>query len=89
MCHDRIGAYFSLLKPGETGYTACHPRTTTTYILHVVPITTRTKDRRKSIGQKKPRKDKKKKERKDKKGTEKKKKRQEKQEKTRQEEARK
>ena len=29
-------------------YTACHPRKTTTYILHVVPITTHTHDRRKS-----------------------------------------
>ena len=30
------GAYVSLLAPGETDYTACHPRKTTTYILHVV-----------------------------------------------------
>ena len=42
--------------PGKTDYTACHrKKTTTTYILHVVPITTstHTHDRRKSIGKKK------------------------------------
>ena len=37
----------------ETDYTACHPRKSTTYVLHVVPITTHTHDRRKSIGEKK------------------------------------
>ena len=59
----------SLLAPGKTDYTACHPRNTTAYILHVVPITTHTHDRRKSIGKKKQRKRKedKKKEREDKK----------------------
>ena len=50
----------------ETDYTACHPRKTTTYILHVVPITTHTHDRRKSIGKKEQRKEKKIKERKEK-----------------------
>ena len=33
-----------------------HPRKTTTYILHVVPITTHTHDRRKPIGKKKQKK---------------------------------
>ena len=33
-------------------YTACHPRKTTTYILHVVPITTHTHDRPMSNGKK-------------------------------------
>ena len=61
------GAYVSLLAPGKYDYTACHPRKTTTYILHVVPITTHTHDRCKSIGKKKRRKEKKIKERKDKK----------------------
>ena len=47
------GAYVSLLAPGKTDHnTACHPRKTTTYILHVVPITKRTHDRHKSIGEK-------------------------------------
>ena len=44
------GAHISLLAPGRNDYTACHPRKTTTYILHVVSITTHTRDRRKSIG---------------------------------------
>ena len=52
MCQVHTGAYVSLLAPGKTVYTACHPRKTTTYILHVVPITTHTHDRRKSIGKK-------------------------------------
>ena len=47
------GPYVSLLAPGKTDYNAYHPRKTTTHILHVVPITTHTHDRRKSIGQKK------------------------------------
>ena len=64
MCQVHTGAYVSLLAPGKTDYTACHPRKTTTYILHVVPITTHTHDRRKSIGEKKQRKEKKIKERK-------------------------
>ena len=50
MCQVYTGAYVSLLAPGKTDYTACHPRKTTTYILHVVSITTRTHDRPKSIG---------------------------------------
>ena len=86
-CQVHTGAYVSLLASGKTGYTACHSRKTTTYILHIVPITTHTHDRGKSIGKKKQRKEKKMKKRKGKtrkrnneKG--KKKKRQEKQEKT-------
>ena len=66
MCQVQAGAYVSLLTPGETNYSDCHPRKTTTYILHVVSITTHTHDRRKSIGEKKPRKEKKIKERKEK-----------------------
>ena len=53
MCQIHTGAYVSLLAPGKTDYIACHPRKTTTYILHVVSITTHTHDRRKSIGKKK------------------------------------
>ena len=53
MCQVHTGAYVSLLTPGKTDYTACHPRKTTTYILHVVSITTHTHDRRKSIGENK------------------------------------
>ena len=52
MCQVQAGAYVSLLTPGETKYSDCHPRKTTTYILHVVSITTHTHDRRKSIGEK-------------------------------------
>ena len=55
MCQIHTGAYVSLLAPGKTDYNACHPRKTTTYILHVVPITTHTHDRRSSIGKKKQR----------------------------------
>ena len=58
MCQVYAGAYVSLLAPGKTDYTACHPRKTTTYILHVVPITMHTHGRRKSIGKKTQRKDK-------------------------------
>ena len=67
MCQVHTGAYVSLLSRLEKPtYTACHPRKTTTYILHAVPITTHRHDRRKSIGKKKQRKEKKKiKERKD------------------------
>ena len=95
MCQVRIGAYVSLLTPGETDYTACHPGKTTTYILHVVSITTHTHDRRKSIGEKKKKKRredkgkdrKEKKANQEKKGKERREKtRKEKQEKTRQEE---
>ena len=57
--------YVLLLAPGKTDYTACHPRKTTTYILHVVHITTHTHVRRKLIGKKKQREDKKIKERKE------------------------
>ena len=53
MSQVHTGAYVSLIEPGKTEYTACHPRKTTTYILHVVLITTHTHDRRKSIGKKK------------------------------------
>ena len=55
MCQVHTSAYVSLLTPGETDYSDCHPRMTTTYILHVVFITTHTHDRRKSIGEKKQR----------------------------------
>ena len=51
MCQVYTGAYVSLLASGKSDYTVCHPRKTT-YILHVVPITTHTHDRRKSIGTK-------------------------------------
>ena len=57
MCQVHTDAYVSLLAPEKTDYTGCHPRKTTTYILHVVPITTHTHDRRKSIGKKKQRKE--------------------------------
>ena len=65
MCQDHTGVNVSLLTPGETRYTACHPRKTTTYILHVVSVTTQTPNRRKSIGQKIQRKEKKIRERKE------------------------
>ena len=64
MCQVHAGAYVSLLTPGETNYSDCHPRKTTTYILHVVSITTHTHDMRKSIGENKQRKEKKRKEKK-------------------------
>ena len=71
MCQVQAGAYVSLLTPGETKYSDCPPRKTTTYILHVVSTTTttHTHDRRKSIGEKetKKRKEDKGKERKEKK----------------------
>ena len=61
MCQVHTGAYVSLLTPGETDSTDCHARKTTTYdILHVVSITTQTHDTRKSIGEKKQRREKKK-----------------------------
>ena len=65
MCQVHTGAYVSLLTPGETDHTACHPRKTITYILHIVSITTHTHERRKSIGEKKQIKKKKIKERKE------------------------
>ena len=40
MCQVHAGAYVSLLTPRETNYSDCHPRKTTTYISHVVSITT-------------------------------------------------
>ena len=52
MCQVHTGAYVSLLTPGETKYSDCHPRKTTTYILHVVSITTHTHNRRTSNGEK-------------------------------------
>ena len=64
MCKVQAGAYVSLLTPGETNYSDCHPRKTTTYILHVVSITTHTHDRRKSR-KRKQRKEEKMKERKE------------------------
>ena len=91
MCQVHTGAYVSLLAPGITDYTACHPRKTTTCTLHVVPITTHTHDRRKLIGKKRKeeKKEDKGKERKGKKSKKRKKegkekKRQEKQGKTKQ-----
>ena len=64
MCQVHTDAWVSLLAPGKTDYTACHPRKTNTYILHVVPITTHTHDRRKPIGKKNQRKEERIKERK-------------------------
>ena len=52
MCQFQAGPCVSLLTPGETKYSDCHPRKTTTYTLHVISITTHTHDRRKSIGKK-------------------------------------
>ena len=66
MCQVHTGAYVSFLTPGETNYSDCHPRKTTTYILHVVSITTHTHDRHKSIREKKQRKENKIQERKEK-----------------------
>ena len=91
MCQVHTGAYVSLLAPGKTDCTPCHPKKTTTCILHVAPITTHTHDRRESIGKKKQRKEEKIKERREntrkRKNKEKgKQKKQEKQEKARQEE---
>ena len=52
MCQVQAGAYVSLLTPGDAKYSDCHPRKTTTYILHVVSITAHTHDRRQLIGKK-------------------------------------
>ena len=41
MCQVHTGAYVSLLEPGKTDQTACHPGKTTTQILRVVPINLR------------------------------------------------
>ena len=46
------GLQLSLLAPGKTNHTPCLPRKTTTYILHVISITTHTHDRPKSIKKK-------------------------------------
>ena len=70
MCQVKTGAYVALFAPGKIDYTACHPGKTTTYILLVVPVTTHTHVRRKSIGNKKQRKERR--ERKEKKRNEKK-----------------
>ena len=85
MCQVHTGAYVSLLAPGKTDYTACHPRKTTTYILHVISITTHTHDRRKSIEKKetKKRKEDKGKERQEKEAKKKNEKGKERKEKTR------
>ena len=56
-CARSMPVHTSQLTPGETNYSDCHPRKTTTYILHVVSITTHTHDRRKSTGEKKQRKE--------------------------------
>ena len=56
MCQVHTGAYVLLLARGRTDYTACHPRKTITHILHVVPITTHSHDKRESIGKKETRK---------------------------------
>ena len=90
MCQVHAGACVSLLTPGETKYSDCHPSKTTTYILHVVSITTHTHDRHKSIGAKETKKSKEDegKKRKEKKNETKRKrqaKRRKRQEKTRQE----
>ena len=50
MRQAHTGVYVSQLAPGNSDYTACHPRKIATCILHVVPITTHTRVRRKSIG---------------------------------------
>ena len=48
-----VCTFVALLAPEKNDYTACHQEKTTTYILHVVPITTHTHVRLKSIGNKK------------------------------------
>ena len=54
MCQVRTGAHVSLLAPGKTGYIRLPPKKDyhVQTILHVVPFTTHTHDRRKSIGKK-------------------------------------
>ena len=56
MCQVNTGTYISLLAPEKPDYIACHPEKTTTYILHVVPITTHTHVKLKTIGKNKKRK---------------------------------
>ena len=53
MCQVHTATSVALLAPEKTDYTTCHPENINTYILHVVPITTYTHVRRKSIGKKK------------------------------------
>ena len=53
MCQVYTGAFVSLLAPEKAYYTACHPEKTTTYMLHVVPITTHTHARLESFGKNK------------------------------------
>ena len=61
----RTSHYSRLEKPTFPMYSDCHPRKTTTYILHVVHITTHTRHRRKSIREKRERKKKNKEDRKE------------------------
>ena len=67
MCQVHTGAYVSLLAAGKTDFTACRPRKTTTYILHVVPYHYANARQTQVTWKKKQRKEKKGKERKDKK----------------------
>ena len=53
MSEVHTGAYVSLLPPGKTDYTARHSLKTTTYTLHVVPMTTHRHDTRNVIETKK------------------------------------
>ena len=53
MSQAHTGIYVALLATENMDYPACHPEKTTTYILHVIPITTHTYVRLKSIGKKK------------------------------------
>ena len=53
MCQVHTGTYVLILAPENTDYIACHPEKTTTYILHVVSITTHTHVRLSPIGKKK------------------------------------
>ena len=83
MCQVQAGAYVSLLAPEKTDYAACYPGKTTTYILHVVPTTTYTHVRLKSIGKKNKQKKKKEEKGKGKKKRKRKRKEQKRQDKTR------
>ena len=53
MSQLHTGTCFSSLPPENTDHNACYPEKTTTYILHVVPITNHTHVRLKSLGKKK------------------------------------
>ena len=70
MCQVQIGGYVSLLAPGKTDCTACHPKRLQRIYLQIVYFTTHTHDRRKSIRKMKHRKEKKIKGRKERKHTE-------------------